>query len=198
MDKRFAHYNKSSFDCCGFEPEQTTTDPQTGVTYAWRIKQSSVSCVTSNGLRTGYAHADTLEKYNVANGVATGDVKANAPGDADYQPDYLDPVNCAVQHYEAHSTFIQDLGGLKAVVTVNNGMTYFFAPSTSLTLNLGFQPLPITIEGRNVSDGTPVNFYVKVDAQDPVFVNGTYTIPTQYPPFNIWIYGENTPPPNEV
>jgi len=64
------------------------------VLLVWRVLSSSAYCITSNGANTGQKAWSTLEEYNEDTGQATGNTKANAPGDPDYLPPVTDTNAC--------------------------------------------------------------------------------------------------------
>lgn len=47
----------------------------------------------------GYKQRNTLEKYYVDNGAATGVTKANVPGDPDYVAPIYDPTSCPIPQF---------------------------------------------------------------------------------------------------
>jgi hypothetical protein len=82
----------------------------------WRAVQASLSCaLDGNAQNTGYVHITTLEEYDSITGVATGNTKANTPGDANYMPDYMDVSKCPIPNQTVNNVNI---------IVGNSGKTY--------------------------------------------------------------------------
>lgn len=69
----------------------------TPVPMGWRVQASSAYCVQGENGNTGLKGWNTLERYVISSGAATGAIKTNVEG----QPDYIAPVpnetDCPVQ-----------------------------------------------------------------------------------------------------
>lgn len=108
------------------DPENVclTIDENASTDTYWRVKASSLFCVTEDGFNTGYQGGTILEQYYLGTGELTGEEKDNDPLDSDYKEPVYNIVACELPDTVPDAFAFTDQTGLElSTITESNTIT---------------------------------------------------------------------------